>query len=43
MMFADGDQGGHTKHLITLQGTGIGIGISSGAVHICQQAKAERR
>lgn len=35
MMFADGDQSnGHTKHLIRLQGTGIGIGVSSGSLHI---------
>ena len=41
MMFADGDQAnGHTKHLITLQGTGIGIGISSGAVHILSTSRA---
>ena len=41
MMFADGDQSnGHTKHLITLQGTGIGIGISSGAVHILSTSRA---
>lgn len=41
MMFADGDQSnGHTKHLITLQGTGIGIGVSSGAVHILSTSRA---
>ena len=35
MMFADGDQSnGHTKHLISLQGTGIGISVSSGSLHI---------
>lgn len=41
MMFVDGDQANaHTKHLITLQGTGIGIGISSGAVHILSTSRA---
>ena len=35
MMFADGDQANeHTKHLISLQGTGIGISASSGTLHI---------
>ena len=35
MMFADGDQAnGHTKHLISLEGTGIGFSVSSGSVHI---------
>lgn len=41
MMFADGNQSnGHTKHLIRLQGTGIGIGVSSGAVHILSTSRA---
>ena len=40
MMFADGDQSnGHTKHLIRLQGTGIGIGVSSGSLHILSTNK----
>lgn len=40
MMFADGDQAnGHTKHLIRLQGTGIGIGVSSGSLHILSTNK----
>ena len=40
MMFADGDQSnGHTKHLISLQGTGIGIGVSSGSLHILSTNK----
>lgn len=40
MMFADGDQSnGHTKHLISLQGTGIGIGVSSGSLHILSTKK----
>ena len=35
MMFADASQSnGHAKHLISLKGTGIGIGVSSGSVHI---------
>ena len=35
MMFADGDQAnGHAKHLISLEGTGIGFSVSSGSVHI---------
>lgn len=35
MMFADGKQAnGHTKHLISLEGTGIGFSVSSGSVHI---------
>lgn len=40
MMFADGDQSnGHTKHLISLQGAGIGIGVSSGSLHILSTKK----
>ncbi len=39
MMFADGDPNGHTKHF-SLQGTGIGISISSGAVHILSTSRA---
>lgn len=35
MMFVDGDQAnGHAKHLISLEGTGIGFSVSSGSVHI---------
>ena len=35
MMFADGDQAnGHAKHLISLEGTGIGFSVSSGSLHI---------
>ena len=35
MMFVDGDQtNGHAKHLISLEGTGIGFSVSSGSVHI---------
>lgn len=34
-MFVDGDQAnGHAKHLISLEGTGIGFSVSSGSVHI---------
>ena len=41
MMFVDGDQAnGHAKHLIFLHGTGIGIGVSSGAVHILSTSRA---
>ena len=41
MMFVDGDQAnGHAKHLISLHGTGIGIGVSSGAVHILSTSRA---
>jgi len=41
MMFADGTQAnGHTKHLISLHGTGVGIGVSSGAVHILSTSRA---
>lgn len=40
MMFADGDQSnGHTKHLISLHGTGIGISLSSGSLHILSTYK----
>ena len=35
MMLADASQSnGHAKHLISLHGTGIGISVSSGTVHI---------
>lgn len=35
MMFEDGSQSnGHAKHLIQLQGTGIGVSVSSGSLHI---------
>ena len=35
MMFEDGNQSnGHAKHLIQLQGTGIGVSVSSGSLHI---------
>ena len=35
MMFADGVQSnGHTKHLISLEGTGAGFSVSSGSLHI---------
>ena len=35
MMFVDGVQSnGHTKHLISLEGTGVGFSVSSGSVHI---------
>ena len=41
MMFVDGDQAnGHATHLISLHGTGIGIGVSSGAVHILSTSRA---
>ena len=41
MMFVDGNQAnGHAKHLISLHGTGIGIGVSSGAVHILSTSRA---
>lgn len=41
MMFVDGDQAnGHAKHLISLHGIGIGIGVSSGAVHILSTSRA---
>lgn len=35
MMFQDGDQAnGHAKHLISLEGTGVGFSVSSGSLHI---------
>lgn len=35
MMFQDGNQAnGHAKHLISLEGTGIGFSVSSGSLHI---------
>ena len=35
MMFVDGVQAnGHTKHLISLEGTGVGFSVSTGSVHI---------
>ena len=38
MMFADGDQAnGHAKHLISLEGTGIGFSVSSVLCTSCQQ------
>ncbi|WP_061591015.1 SEC10/PgrA surface exclusion domain-containing protein [Streptococcus parasanguinis] len=35
MMFQDGNQAnGHAKHLISLEGSGIGFSVSSGSLHI---------
>ena len=34
MMFKDGDQLTVAKHLISLEGTGIGFSVSSGSIHI---------
>ena len=41
MMFADGDlANGHAKHLISLQGTGIGVSLSSGTLHILSTSQS---